>query len=369
MRRSRARAKVLILDCCYAGAFKAADAELPEGLQGEGLFWLFSSGPTERSKAATREGEPSPFTARLSEALRLKSLDENHDGFISFEDVYFYLDRCFRSLELPSPVRMLPSPTIGTVALARSRRADAGEAAPATSAATASPATPLLPSSVIIPDETPQLAPVPPQRPRFEMSRYHVTNRQFFSFLNDPANAGWRRHGSDARRHADEHYLEGWPGGRLPPELSQHPVVSVSPAAAHAYARWAGRRLRRPLRLPTVSEWRLAARAGRAGDWLAEDIELGRVNYNRTANDLSGVGEFALNPYGIADLLGNAHDLCLRDDPTGTGTGLVACGGAYWARAGQLEAVLPVRAYECRADTGFRCVYDLASTQGGDSDA
>jgi len=164
----------------------------------------------------------------------------------------------------------------------------------------------------------------------------------------------------------------GW-GGVVTKTIGLHPVVNVSVAAAEAYTRWLGRRLGRPLRLPTVDEWREAAHAGRADpDWLKDDLERGRVNYRRTEWELSAVGEFAANPYGIVDLLGNAHDTCRL----GAEVGVVACGGAFWATKAQLQDVQPLDDFECRRDVGFRCAGDLTPADdepvpglGGDRDA
>ena len=248
MARSRARAKVLVLDCCYAGAFKSSD-EIPWRLQGEGIFGLFSCGPNTRSKDAVEPGRPSPFTARLAEALRLGTLDSDGDGFVSIEDVYFYLDdhSWVQANEYVRPFRKLLSPTVGTVALARaSRRADLGDGEPPPGwPLRTPPMAPTRPESVIIPDIVPQLVPVPGSAPPLRMGRYLVTNRQFFTFLSDPANAVWCRGGAEAAAHADSaYYLGHWQGDSPVPDTLEDPVVNASAKAALRYLRWASDRVR-----------------------------------------------------------------------------------------------------------------------------
>ncbi|WP_435823416.1 caspase, EACC1-associated type [Kitasatospora aureofaciens] len=64
---SPAGTTIVILDCCYSGAFKGA-ANVPAA--GRGRYVLTSSRSTQLTLAATSPGQPSPFTGALVRALR-----------------------------------------------------------------------------------------------------------------------------------------------------------------------------------------------------------------------------------------------------------------------------------------------------------
>jgi e3 binding domain/Caspase domain/SEC-C motif len=98
----RARRQILILDCCFSGAFAyGAKGEADLGLQdrflghGRGRVVLTASTATEYSF----EGEPthaaspggSVFTAALVQGLRTGAADLDHDGHVSVDDAYAYV--------------------------------------------------------------------------------------------------------------------------------------------------------------------------------------------------------------------------------------------------------------------------------------
>ncbi|MGW2599276.1 caspase family protein [Streptomyces klenkii] len=65
---SPATTTVIILDCCYSGAFKGLTPSA--SVAGRGRYVLTSSRSTQLARAATRAGQPSPFTRQLIRALR-----------------------------------------------------------------------------------------------------------------------------------------------------------------------------------------------------------------------------------------------------------------------------------------------------------
>ncbi|QGF24071.1 caspase family protein [Raineyella fluvialis] len=100
----RARRQVLVLDCCFSGAFaRAAKGEEALGLDqlaqsGRGRAVLTASNDREYSFESTADAraasaEPSPgsvFTAALVAGLRDGGADADGDGFISVDEAYGY---------------------------------------------------------------------------------------------------------------------------------------------------------------------------------------------------------------------------------------------------------------------------------------
>ncbi len=88
----------------------------------------------------------------------------------------------------------------------------------------------------------------------FWLDRLPVTNAEFLAFVQ--AHPRWRR-GTLPRLFADESYLAHWAGPTTlgPAALPEQPVVRVSWFAAKAYCAARG------ARLPTETEWELAAAA------------------------------------------------------------------------------------------------------------
>jgi toxoflavin biosynthesis protein ToxD len=167
--------------------------------------------------------------------------------------------------------------------------------------------------------------------PAFRLMRYPVTNYEYQRFLADtdywPLPTSWRF-------------------GRYPHEMANHPVWSVSQAAASMYASWLSHRLGRRFRLPTEAEWEYAASGGddREYPWgsifrpeAANTVEAGPLSTTPVgmypegrslfgADDLSGnVAEYVSGDYGPYP--GAIH---IDDDLTiSRQTGAITRGGSF----------------------------------------
>ncbi|TKK77194.1 hypothetical protein FDA94_38275 [Herbidospora galbida] len=107
----RAAQKVAILDCCKSGGFalgfttrdsKAVD---PAPLTSRGVYVLASSGAAEDSFAGA-EGRPSVFTEEIIEGLRTGRADNDGDGNVSVDDLFFHVGDRLRNR--PAATRQTP---------------------------------------------------------------------------------------------------------------------------------------------------------------------------------------------------------------------------------------------------------------------
>ena len=101
MDHCRSNKQILILDCCYSGAFrrgtkgqqKAITKATFEGNVGSGRFVLTASDSTQHALEGDQvisQTELSLFTHFLIEGLQTGHADLNHDGFISLDEWYEY---------------------------------------------------------------------------------------------------------------------------------------------------------------------------------------------------------------------------------------------------------------------------------------
>ena len=103
MGRSRSRRVVLLLDCCYAGAFERgmrarADTTvgIEEKLGGRGRAVITASSAMEYAfegdeLASTQELAPSVFTSALVEGLETGDADRDQDGLVGLDELYEYI--------------------------------------------------------------------------------------------------------------------------------------------------------------------------------------------------------------------------------------------------------------------------------------
>ncbi len=219
----------------------------------------------------------------------------------------------------------------------------------------------------------------------FSIDRHEVTNRQFAVFVHatgyvttaERAGGGWIYRGGERdwlyQPSADWRHPLG-PGSSLDHAWEQ-PVVLVSWYDANSYARWAGERL------PTESEWEVAARAGQAPG----TVPLRDPSRDRSANVWQGtwpvrntladgflytapVESFPPNAIGLFDMLGNVWEWTSDAYDPG-GTLRVARGGSWFCSANYCEAYRPGFRGKSPPDhafnnVGFRCVRSLAQGEG-----
>jgi Caspase domain len=102
MTRSQSRRVVLLLDCCYSGAFARgllarADTgvDLRDRFKGRGRIVLTASSAMEYAfedaELSAGRGRPSVFTRALVQGLETGDADRNGDGFVSVDELYDYV--------------------------------------------------------------------------------------------------------------------------------------------------------------------------------------------------------------------------------------------------------------------------------------
>jgi sulfatase modifying factor 1 len=251
-------------------------------------------------------------------------------------------------------------------------------------------------------DETPQQLTHPAA---YRIDRYPVTVRQFREFVEssgyvtEAERLGYSMLDGDrlweGRPGACWHRPAGW--GSTAEAYDDHPVVHVSWADANAYAAWAGKRL------PTETEWELAARgepfrlwpwgddwaAGNANTaefhagpltslaewrawWAAVRAERGVLPLTTAVGSFSPQGD---SVFGCADMAGNVYEWTstlsgLYDERVGCDPTLRAAMGRYRVIRGgswmnfryQVRCSERIHGDPCEWSTfalGFRCAQDV----------
>lgn len=153
---SRARNVVIVLDCCYAGAFRGAD--LGAAVAGPGRYVLTSCRGTQLANDATVDNGTSFFTQHLVDGLVGAATDQDGDGYVTFSDLYAHVDRQLRETGKQIPQRRVDGD--GDVPLAKRPRPALAEVATEVSpplewaATTARPGQPQEPRPGSPPDAT-----------------------------------------------------------------------------------------------------------------------------------------------------------------------------------------------------------------------
>ncbi|MGH2706702.1 MAG: caspase family protein [Actinomycetota bacterium] len=135
MERCRSRKIVLVLDCCYSGAFTRGLAPrgdermaLKERFEGRGRIVLTASSSMEYSfedrELVGRAGRPSVFTRTFVRGLETGEADFNGDGYISVDELYDYIyERVREETPKQTPVKWAFD-VQGEIYIARSPRRD-----------------------------------------------------------------------------------------------------------------------------------------------------------------------------------------------------------------------------------------------------
>jgi DivIVA domain-containing protein len=134
--RCRSRRKVVILDCCYAGAFPVGvarstnEVDVLGGLSGRGcaimtassaLEYAFESGGSSSPSAIDDTVAPSVFTGALIDGLATGSADKNGDGLIDIDELYDHIYRQVKEA-IPQQTPGRRSDVEGTLYVARNPR-------------------------------------------------------------------------------------------------------------------------------------------------------------------------------------------------------------------------------------------------------
>jgi formylglycine-generating enzyme required for sulfatase activity len=155
----------------------------------------------------------------------------------------------------------------------------------------------------------------------FALGKYPVTQAEFATFVHETGYSAengctvWIDHTYPVRPDA------GWENPGFS-QTDRDPVVCVNRQDIKAYLAWLNGKLRGgvpsegdgPYRLPSEAEWEYAARAGtRTARWWGGPVGSGNANCDGCGShwdkqQTAPAGSFRANPFGLADMLGNAWE-------------------------------------------------------------
>ncbi|HEY2795498.1 MAG TPA: SUMF1/EgtB/PvdO family nonheme iron enzyme [Micromonosporaceae bacterium] len=165
----------------------------------------------------------------------------------------------------------------------------------------------------------------------FRIMRYPVTNLEYRAFVDDTR--------LDA-------LPTSWRFGCYSAQQANHPVWTVRPEHADAYAAWLAARTGRRFRLPTEAEWEYAASGGITGHQYPWGSDLrpdcaNTVEFGPLATTPVGIYPTGRSPMGVDDMAGNVEEFvadnyapypggtAIADDLMATGGYRVTRGGSF----------------------------------------
>lgn len=192
----------------------------------------------------------------------------------------------------------------------------------------------------------------------FLIDKYPVTNAKFYDFM---MNSGYIPKDTT-------HFLKHWKSGIYKQGQENYPIVYVSWEDMNAYAKWAGKRL------PTETEWQLAAQGTDKRKW-PWGQEFHGAFCNNAFERTTPVNAFpkGQSPYGVCDLIGNVWQMTADMYFNGSNYMTVIRGGSFfkpesssWYIQGGPQALDKTQimlmvspGFDRSATVGFRCVKDI----------
>jgi iron(II)-dependent oxidoreductase len=194
----------------------------------------------------------------------------------------------------------------------------------------------------------------------FWIDKYPVTNAEFKKFLD-----ATHYHPRD-----DYNFLKDWSNGSYPEGWENKPVTWVSGEDAHAYARWAGKRL------PHEWEWQYAATGSDdrlypwGHYWNDAAVPIPDRTRNLTSPDPVDAHPEGASPFGVMDMVGNVWQWTdeYQDEHT---RAAILRGGSYYQPQGSMwyfpravrntehgKYLLMAPSKDRAGTVGFRCVID-----------
>lgn len=158
-------------------------------------------------------------------------------------------------------------------------------------------------------------------------------------------------------------------------EKDEKPVVYMSYNNIRAYIQSIDIQEKINLRLPSVKEWRYAAKGGiyketytYAGSNKIDEVAWYCGNLGRNQWGTKKIGKKKPNILGLYDLCGNVWEMT-EDIDEKSQTRRIICGGCYNAEAEKcnINSVSSLgRANDCNSETGFRLVFDADNIENLD---